>query len=162
MMQIANAEILRLQNLSDSINRTIDALNQVRQSVYANVNPSVFGGTLAIGGLGHAAAQNAFLQNAFLQNAFVNSTLANQFVSPFANVALANAVTNQLANPYATFATATGLGHTAFNAAYADPYNAARIAATFPFTQSFTQPFTQSFTQPFTQWGYSPFARPMF
>jgi hypothetical protein len=134
MMQIGNVDIRSLQNLSDSINRTIDALNQVRLSVYANVTPSVFGVTPGIGGLAHAAAQNAF----------VNSTLANQFVSPFANVALANALANPLANPYATLATATGLGHTAFNAAYTDPYNAARIAATFPFTQ----------------WGYSPYAWP--
>lgn len=128
-MQIINVDIRRLQNLSDSISRTIDALNQVRLSVYANVTPSVFGVAQGIGGLAHAAAQNAF----------VNGALANQFVNPLANVVLANALTNPLANPYAALATVTGLGHTAFDAAYADPYNAARIAA----------------TSPFSQWGYS-------
>jgi hypothetical protein len=132
MMQIANVDVRRFQNLNDSINRTIDALNQVRLSVYANETQNAFGFAPAIGGLAHAAAQNAF----------VNSMLANQFVSPFATAAFANAFTNPFANPYATLGTATGLGHTAFNAAYADPYNAARIAATLPVTQ----------------WGYSPYA----
>jgi hypothetical protein len=134
-MLTANVDIRRLQNLSDSINRTIDALNLVRQSVYANVTPNVFGVAPAFGGLAHAAAQNAF----------VNSTLANQFVNPFATAVFANALTNPLANPYATFATATGLGHTAFDTSYADPYyNNARIAATLPVAP----------------WGYSPYGWP--
>jgi hypothetical protein len=129
-MQTANVDIRRLQILNDSINRTIDALNQVRLSVYGAVTPNTFGvNPAAIGGLAHAAAQNPF----------VASQLANQFVNPFTS-AFANPITNPLTNPYATLATA-GLGHTAFGSAYADPYATARVAQTFPFIH----------------WGYSPF-----
>jgi hypothetical protein len=129
MMQTATVDIRRLQILNDSINRTIDALNQVRLSVYGAVTPNTLGVNPAIGGLAHAAAQNPF----------VASQLANQFANPFTN-AFANAITNPLGNPYAAFAT-TGLGHTAFGSAYADPYATARVAQTFPFIH----------------WGYSPF-----
>jgi hypothetical protein len=134
-MQTATVDIRRLQILNDSINRTIDALNQVRLSVYGTVTPSALGITPAIGGLAHAAAQNPFVTNPFA-NQFVN-----QFANPYTNVFASN-LSNPLANPYAAFAT-TGLGHSAFGS-YADPYATARVAQTFPFAS----------------WGYTPFAWP--
>jgi hypothetical protein len=131
MMQTATVDIRRLQILNDSINRTIDALNQVRLSVYGAVTPNALGVSPGIGGLAHAAAQNPF----------VASQLANQFANPFTNV-FANSFTNPLNNPFAAQQLATaGLGHTAFGSAYADPYATARVAQTFPFIH----------------WGYSPF-----
>ncbi|HEX8791291.1 MAG TPA: hypothetical protein VF765_10115 [Polyangiaceae bacterium] len=135
-MQTATVDIRRLQILNDSINRTIDALNQVRLSVYGTVTPNALGVTQAVGGLAHAAAQNPFVTNA-LANQF-----ANPFSNPFASNAFASNVTSALNNPFATFAN-TGLGHSAFGS-YADPYANARIAQTFPFLA----------------WGYSPFAWP--
>lgn len=134
-MQTATVDIRRLQILNDSINRTIDALNQVRLSVYGTVTPNALGITPAIGGLAHAAAQNPFVTNV-LANQF-----ANQFANPYANPFTSN-VSNALNNPYAAFAN-TGLGHSAFGS-YADPYTAARVAQTFPFMN----------------WGYTPFAWP--
>lgn len=139
-MQTATVDIRRLQILNDSINRTIDALNQVRLSVYGSVNPNALG-VSPISGLAHAAAQNPFVTNAF----------ANQFVNPFTSQ-FAGAVSNALNNPYTNqFATQfanTGLGHTAFGNTFgntfADPYATARIAQTFPFLA----------------WGYSPFGWP--
>jgi hypothetical protein len=133
MMQTATVDIRRLQILNDSINRTIDALNQVRLSVYGAVTPNAFGvNPAAIGGLAHAAAQNPF----------VASQLANQFANPFTN-AFGSTVNNPFTNPYATLAS-TGLGHTAFGSTFADPYATARVAQTFPFIH----------------WGYTPFGWP--
>lgn len=60
MMEIPNVDIRRLQNLSDSIDLTIEALNQVRLSVYANMTPSAFGVMPGIGGLGHTAFDAAY------------------------------------------------------------------------------------------------------
>jgi hypothetical protein len=143
MIPIANVDIQRLQILEDSINRTMAALNQVRLSVHGPVTPDAFGVSPAVGGLAHAAAQNAFAYGA----------LANQLTNPFVNAALANAATNPFtnpfanpyaANPYAAIAAATGLGHTAFGATYADPYNTARIAQTFPFISRGYSPFASS------------------
>jgi hypothetical protein len=135
MMPIANVDLHGLQFLEESINRTMAALNQVRLSVHGPVTPDAFGVSPAIGGLAHAAAPNPFAY----------SILANQLANPFVNAALASVVTNPLtnpfANPYAAIATATGLGHTAFDATYADPYNAARIAQTFPFINRRYSPF---------------------
>ena len=135
-MQTATVDIRRLQILNDSINRTIDALNQVRLSVYGTVTQNALGVSPAVSGLAHAAAQNPFVTNALVNQ------LANPFTNPFATNAFAGNVTSALNNPYATLAT-TGLGHSAFGS-YADPYATARIAQTFPFVQ----------------WGYSPFAWP--
>jgi len=144
MMQ-TTVDIRRLQILNDSINRTIDALNQVRLSVYGAVTPNTFGVTSGIGGLAHAAAQNPFVASQL-----ANQFAANQFANPFNN-GWTN-VTNPLANPYTQQQLAqqqlvgAGLGHTAFGSfgAYADPYTTARVAQTFPFLN----------------WGYSPFAWP--
>jgi len=138
-MQTATVDIRRLQILNDSINRTIDALNQVRLSVYGSVTPNALGVSPAMGGLAHAAAQNPFVTNPYT-NQFVNP-----YTSPFGGAvsnALSNPYANAYANQYSTFAN-TGLGHTAFGS-YADPYTTARIAQTFPFLN----------------WGYSPFAWP--
>lgn len=135
-MQTATVDIRRLQILNDSINRTIDALNQVRLSVYGTVAPNALGVTPAVSGLAHAAAQNPFVTNA-LANQF-----ANPYTNPFATNPFANNLTNAFNNPYATFAN-TGLGHSAFGS-FADPYASTRIAQTFPYVQ----------------WGYSPFAWP--
>jgi hypothetical protein len=138
MMQTATVDIRRLQILNDSINRTIDALNQVRLSVYGAVTPNTLGVTPGIGGLAHAAAQNPFvasqLANQFAANPFATNQFGNPFTSSFANV------TNPFNNPYAQLG-AAGLGHTAFGSAFADPYATARVAQTFPFIH----------------WGYSPF-----
>lgn len=143
-MQTATVDIRRLQLLNDSINRTIDALNQVRLSVYGSVTPNAIGVSPAMGGLAHAG-QNPFVTNPFANQfanqAFANPAFANQLVNPFTSP-FAGAVNNGLTNPYATFAN-TGLGHSALGT-YADPYTTARIAQTFPFLH----------------WGYSPFAWP--
>jgi hypothetical protein len=132
MIQTANVDYT-LQNLDDSINQTIHALNQVRWAAFGTVTPNAYGFTPGIGGLAHAAAQNAF----------VNGTLGNQFANPYANAIVANAFMNPFANPYA-LATATGIGHSAFNPAYATPFNNVRFAQ----------------TNPFTRFGYSPYAWP--
>jgi hypothetical protein len=129
MIQVGNVDFT-LQNLDDSINRAMDALNRVRLSVYGTV-PNAFGFTPAIGGLAHAAAQSAF----------VNGALANQFANPYASAIWTNAITNPFANPYTAFATATGLGHNGFNTTFGQPYAAARFAQTNPFTQSGVSPF---------------------
>lgn len=142
-METASVDIRRLQTLSDCINRTIDALNQVRLSVHGVGTPSALGVVPTIGGLAHAAAQNPFVTNP-LAAQFANP-LVNQFVNPLTNPLAAAAVAaNQLANPYGSYNTfaQTGLGHSAFGSSYADPYTNARIAQTFPFLH----------------WGYSPFA----
>ena len=135
---LANVDIQRLQFLDESIIRTMAALNQVRLSVSGPVTPSAFGVSPAIGGLAHAAAQNPYAY----------ATLANQLTNPFVNAALASAVTNPFtnpfANPYAALATATGLGHTGFGATYANPYNAMRVAQTFPFISQGYSPFAWS------------------
>jgi hypothetical protein len=136
-METATVDIRRLQTLSDCINRTIDALNQVRLSVHGVGTPNALGVVPTIGGLAHAAAQNPFVTGQLAQQ-LVNP-LVSQFANPFAAVA-----TNPFANPYNNYNAwaGTGLGHSAFVSQYADPYATARIAQTFPFLH----------------WGYSPFA----
>src|SRR6516162_1043377 len=95
MMQTATVDIRRLQILNDSINRTIDALNQVRLSVYGAVTPNTFGVNPAIGGLAHAAAQNPFVASQL-----ANQWAANPFTSAFGST-VTNPFTNPFANPYA-------------------------------------------------------------
>jgi len=144
-MQTARVDMLRLQMLNDCINRTLEALNQVRLSVHgAGLSHSApfgasFGAALPLAAV---AAANPFAANAFVNNALVNNAFAN---NAFAT------------NPYAFGANAAlnniGIGHTAANpwtVGYdnvsaltngVDPYVATRIAQTFPFVN----------------WGYSPF-----
>ena len=130
MTQNAAVDIRSMQLLTDSINRTIDALNQVRLSVYGAITPDTLGVNPAIGSLVHTAAQNPYVVGQWGQ-------WANQFANPYMNVF----APNQLTNPYAQLATA-GLGPAGWGSEYADPYAAARVAQTFPFLH----------------WGYSPFA----
>jgi hypothetical protein len=134
-METAKVDIRKLQMLNDCINRTIEALNQVRLSVHA-------------GGLSHTAPIG-------LAGAIGNPYLGypGTLGTPFGT----NPAIAQQYAQYAQFApqvfgwTQAGLGHTGVdNVAQqlvGDPYNpyvTARIAQTFPFVN----------------WGYSPFAWP--
>jgi len=136
MMQTSNMDIRGVQFLNN-INRTIDALNQVRLSAYGVVTPNTFGFNPAIGGLAHAGVQSPFVTGQWNQ-------WGNQYMNPY-TYAYANAVTNPLTNPYAQLAN-TGLGHSGWGSGYgvgvgygwpyADPYATAYIGQV---------------------WGYSPF-----
>lgn len=136
-METAKVDIRKLQVLNDCINRTIEALNQVRLSVHAGgispqVAPHMFG---VVPGIGHTAP---------IANS-VYSQLAQQ--AAYANPIFNGVAGIPTATPYA-FAAQTGLGHTAFDPRVGlemnDPYTTARISQTFPFVH----------------WGYSPFAWP--
>jgi hypothetical protein len=146
-METAKVDIRKLQMLNDCINRTIEALNQVRLSVHA-------------GGLSHTApiglagaignpflAYPGALNTAFATNPGIGQQLAAaQYAAQF--------------SPQVFGWAQTGLGHTGVNQVgqlgqlgqlgqdwVTDPYNPyvnARIAQTFPFVN----------------WGYSPFAWP--
>ena len=151
-METAKVDIRKLQTLSDCINRTIEALNQVRLSVHG-------------GGLAHSAQMGlqgvespAFFGGGFNPNygAFTSpfgfAQQATGMVPGFANF-------NQLQGYPNAFGTNVGLGHTAFDPRFAgvDP----RVAWGFqndPFTQArYAQQFQ---TFPFVQWGQSPFGWP--
>ena len=151
-METAKVDIRKLQTLSDCINRTIEALNQVRLSVHG-------------GGLAHSAQMG--LQGvetpAFLGGGF-NSNYPGAYTSPFGWPQAAGmvpgfgnigGVTGGFPN---AFGTNVGLGHTAFDPRFAgvDP----RVAWGFqndPFTQARFAQAQQFQTFPFVQWGQSPF-----
>lgn len=141
-METAKVDIRKLQVLNDCINRTIEALNQVRLSVHA-------------GGIGHSAPMG--LQGigtpAFLGGGFPGSYGA--FASPFGlNPQAAAGMVPGYASMgalggYPNAFPGAGLGHTSVDPRVAwdwtsDPYTSARIAQTFPFVH----------------WGQSPFAWP--
>ena len=114
MTQTAAVDIRSMQILTDSINRTIDALNQVRLSVYGAMTPDTLGVNPGIGALARTA-QNPYMVGQW---------------GPWAN---------QFANPYAL--AAAGLGHAGWGPGYADPYATARVAQTFPFLHWGYSPF---------------------
>src|SRR5262249_46886743 len=134
--------------LNDCINRTLEALNQVRLSVYG-------------AGLQHTAGIGV---NPFVSTPFAANPVATMGINPFGVTGLghtAAAYYPQLdpigANPFAQynpFATMSaiggGLGHTALDPRIGydwtgtDPYGQTRISQTFPFVH----------------WGYSPFGWP--
>jgi hypothetical protein len=147
-METAKVDIRKLQVLNDCINRTIEALNQVRLSVHS-------------GGLAHSAQMG--LQGvetpAFFGGGF-NSNYPGAFASPFgwqqtAGVVpgFANANLGGLTGGFPNaFGTNVGLGHTAFDPRIGfdprvgvdprvawgfqnDPFNQARFGQTFPFVQ---------------------------
>ena len=60
-METAKVDIRKLQTLNDCINRTIEALNQVRLSVHG-AGPQGFGMVPGIGGIAHAAAGGYYPQ----------------------------------------------------------------------------------------------------
>lgn len=147
-METAKVDIRKLQQLNDCINRTIEALNQVRLSVHA-------GGS----GIGHSAPMG--LQQGFgtpfggypgsMYGAYgspfgVNPQAAAAMVPGFANVGALAGYPQGYPN---AFAAGAGLGHTQVDPRLgwdwtSDPYTSARIAQTFPFVH----------------WGQSPFAWP--
>jgi hypothetical protein len=172
-METAKVDIRKLQTLSDCINRTIEALNQVRLSVHAgNLPYAAFGLQQTLGGFPNAfgIAPQIMGQVPGVIPGIAHSAPAyfNQFagVSPLANLAaqaaLNQAALNNLNNPAFNNAWSnanlngaafnqfgqTGLGHTGVDRfttdTFVDPYTNARIAQTFPFVH----------------WGYSPFGWP--
>lgn len=171
-METAKVDIRRLQMLNDCINRTIEALNQVRLSVHGGslqhsapfgvqgigtpafgypgafaspygISPQMFG---VIPGIGHTAA-NAY-GNPFTPNLTQNAFATN----PFASNPLAYWATQQNAWTQTTPWTAqvpwtqTGLGHTGI-----DP----RFNGGYEYDPYVTARIAQTF--PFVHWGYSPF-----
>ena len=161
-METAKVDIRKLQTLNDCINRTIEALNQVRLSVHG-------------GGLAHSAQMGL---PGFGTPAFVGgypTNIPGAFQSPFGYAQQATGMVPNYANVAALTGlqngfvpNAVGLGHTAFDPRFvgngfgqngfvqnfgqigqgwdfaADPYTQSRIAQTFPFVQ----------------WGQSPFGWP--
>jgi hypothetical protein len=151
-METAKVDIRKLQVLNDCINRTIEALNQVRLSVHG-------------GGLAHSAQMG--LQGvgtpAFFGGGF-DSNNPGVFGSPFGWQQTAGMVPGfgnigGLTGFPNAFGQNVGLGHTAFDPRFAgvDP----RTAWGFqndPFTQARWAQQFQTF--PFVQWGQSPFGWP--
>lgn len=174
-METAKVDIRKLQTLSDCINRTIEALNQVRLSVHAGnlpyatlglqqtfgafpnafgISPQIMGQVPGvIPGIAHSApayfnqlAGVSPLANLAAQAALNQAALNNQaFNTPWNNAAWNNANLNGAA--FNQFGQ-TGLGHTGVD----------RFA-----TDGFVDPYTNARiaqTFPFVTWGYSPFGWP--
>jgi hypothetical protein len=138
-METAKVDIRKLQTLNDCINRTIEALNQVRLSVH--------GAGLSHSGLG--------VQGLGVQGLGVPGYLGFQtpFGSPFASpFGIANQVAPQqiaaqqiAAQMYGVNPAMTGIGHTA-----------ATAAALGAFPNAFTNSFPNAFTNQFAN-AYNPF-----
>jgi hypothetical protein len=175
-METAKVDIRRLQTLSDCINRTIEALNQVRLSVHAG-NPYAQLGLQGAGAPFFGAFPGAFSVAPQLMGQVpgVIQGLAHSGASPFINqlgvnpwtnlaqlqnVAAQNAINNpfnQAFNPSFNAAlngnaitpfAQTGLGHSAFGST---------------FNNDFVDPYASARiaqTFPFVTWGYSPFGWP--
>ena len=142
-METAKVDIRKLQTLNDCINRTIEALNQVRLSVHG-AGPQAFGMGPGVGGIAHAAAGGYYPQLGQFPQAGSYNPAAAQYAGQYGGAA-----------PYASHGAISplaywsqqGLGHTATAGSaydYADPYATARMSQTFPFVH----------------WGYSPFGWP--
>jgi hypothetical protein len=171
-METAKVDIRRLQVLNDCINRTIEALNQVRLSVHAGglqhsapigVSgyvqapylasplasmgiPAAYGPAAAYGvpGLGHTAA--AYYPQ-YAAAALAASAYGQPFAAqvPFASPSAAWASPSAWTTPSAWATQGLGgLGHSALGSTDWDPYTQSRISHTFPFVH----------------WGYSPFGWP--
>jgi hypothetical protein len=154
-METAKVDIRKLQTLNDCINRTIEALNQVRLSVHG-AGPQTFGVVPGIGGMAHAAPGGFY--PSFPQ--FAQFPQVGGYAPQAAQYAAAQLAGFGGVNPLAYWSQ-QGLGHSALNGyglgqmgqigqigqmgqEYGDPYATARIAQTFPFVH----------------WGYSPFGWP--
>ena len=175
-METAKVDIRRLQTLSDCINRTIEALNQVRLSVHAGnlpyatlglqqtlgafpnafgIAPQIMGQVPGvIPGIAHSApayfnqlAGVSPLANLAAQAALNQANLNNTaFNNPWNNANLNGAAFNQFGQ-FGQFGQ-SGLGHTGVNSFG---------------TESFVDPYTNARiaqTFPFVTWGYSPFGWP--
>lgn len=136
-METAKVDIRKLQLLNDCINRTIEALNQVRLSVHAGgIQHSA---PMGLQGIGSPAYLGGY-PGAYTPFGF--NPQAAAMVPGFGNVGALGGYPNG-------FAQNAGLGHSAVDPRVAwdwtqDPYTSARIAQTFPFVH----------------WGQSPFAWP--
>jgi hypothetical protein len=151
-METAKVDIRKLQTLTDCINRTIEALNQVRLSVHGGLAHSA---QMGLQGVGTPAFFGGFPGNfpgAFTSPFGIPQQVAGM-VPNFANVA---ALTGGFPN---AFAQGAGLGHTQFDPRFgqvgqfgqidprfgwdftADPYATARVGQTFPFVQWGQSPF---------------------
>jgi hypothetical protein len=180
-METAKVDIRRLQTLSDCINRTIEALNQVRLSVHA--------GNLPYAQLGLQGAGAQFLgafPGAFPGAFGVAPQLMGQVPGVFSGIAhsAANPFFNQFANQFGVspwnnlaqlqnVAAQNAINNTAFNPAFNAALNGNSIT---PFAQTglghsafgstlndFVDPYTTARiaqTFPFVHWGYSPFGWP--
>lgn len=141
-METAKVDIRKLQLLNDCINRTIEALNQVRLSVHAGgIQHSAQMGLQGIGTAPFLGGYPGSYLGAYT-TPFGYNPQAASMVPGFANV-------GALAGYPNAFAVNGGLGHSAVDPRLAwdwtqDPYTSARIAQTFPFVH----------------WGQSPFAWP--
>ena len=176
-METAKVDIRRLQTLSDCINRTIEALNQVRLSVHA--------GNLPYATLGLQQTLGAF-PNAFGANAFgIAPQIMGQVPGVIPGIAHSAPYFNQLAgvSPLANLAAQAAFNQAALNNnAFNNPWNNANLngAAFNQFgqfgqtglghtgvnnfaTDTFVDPYTNARiaqTFPFVTWGYSPFGWP--
>jgi hypothetical protein len=181
-METAKVDIRKLQVLNDCINRTIEALNQVRLSVHA-------------GGLSHSAALGALPFFGGYPTAGYPS-YPNVYGASVYGAGIPQAV------GYPQYAQSLGLGHTAamtggywpssigMQSAYGSPIFGAQSAYGAPLWgnpaaaaygaygptglghsapsagvayEAYADPFIQSRigqTFPFVQWGYSPYAWP--
>jgi hypothetical protein len=139
----AKVDIRKLQLLNDCINRTIEALNQVRLSVHAGgLAHSAQMGLQGIGTPSYFGGFPGSYLGAYTTPFGINPQAAAAMVPGFANVGGFPGYQN-------AFAANAGLGHSAVDPRVAwdwtqDPYTTARIAQTFPFVH----------------WGQSPFAWP--
>jgi len=163
-METAKVDIRKLQTLNDCINRTIEALNQVRLSVHGG--GLAHSAQMGLQGYGTPAFFGGFpgqYPGAF-QSPFGFAQQATGMVPNYANVAGLTGIQNGFAQ------NAVGLGHTGFDPRFdprvvgngfgnvgngfgnvgngwdftANPYGQSQIAQTFPFVQ----------------WGQSPFGWP--
>jgi hypothetical protein len=146
-METAKVDIRKLQTLNDCINRTIEALNQVRLSVHG-AGPQAFGMVPGIGGLGHAAPGGYFPQFAqYPQVGGYGPSAAAQYAAQAQYAAAAPFAASLGGISPLAYWSQQGLGHSAAAGAgyeYGDPYATARMSQTFPFVH----------------WGYSPFGWP--
>ena len=145
-METAKVDIRKLQLLNDCINRTIEALNQVRLSVHAGgIQHSAPMGPQSVGTPGYFGGYPGSYPGSYLgayTTPFGYNPQAAGMVPGYANV-------GGLAGYPNGFAQSAGLGHSGVDPRVAwdwtqDPYTSARIAQTFPFVH----------------WGQSPFAWP--
>lgn len=135
-METAKVDIRKLQTLNDCINRTIEALNQVRLSVHAG---GIQHSAMGLQGFGTPAYFGGY-PGSYLGaygSPFGISPQQAAMVPGFANVGFPGAFAN------------AGLTHSGLDPRVAwdlanDPYTTARLAQTFPFVH----------------WGQSPFGWP--
>jgi hypothetical protein len=184
-METAKVDIRKLQTLSDCINRTIEALNQVRLSVHAGNLPYAPIGLQATGApfLGAYPGTFAIAPQIMGQVAGVIPGIAHSAQTSYLNQLAGVAPWANLAAQWPNAAQAAALGNTPYNQAWANSAwtNTALNGTTVaPFAQTglahtgvnqglgineyaYADPYATARiaqTFPFVHWGYSPFGWP--